>query len=169
MDTTHRLKIKIGEHEFEAEGFPEDVRAQFEVFKELIAKAPAPAPAKPGDLESGGKPDLSITDTMLDKIMRVEGRVVSLTARPNSVDDALLLLIYGQRVLRKVEAVTGSELTDGLSQTGGLDVARIDRRLEKAAAEVTTIGAHRAKRYRLTNTGMAKARSLAAELIAKVA
>ncbi len=40
MDDNYRLKIKIGQHEFEAEGPADVVREQFQVFKDLIASAP---------------------------------------------------------------------------------------------------------------------------------
>ena len=36
----YRLKIRIGEHEFEAEGPQEAVERQFEAFKELITFLP---------------------------------------------------------------------------------------------------------------------------------
>ena len=36
MDNISRLKTKIGAHEFEAEGSPEDVRRQFQEWQELV-------------------------------------------------------------------------------------------------------------------------------------
>lgn len=177
MDGNHRVKIKIGPHEFEAEGSAQVVQAQFEAFKELVATTPIPTtqPFSPGREASDEivppKRDLATTDSALDKIMKVDHRIVSFTVPPTSLGDALLLLLYGQKILRQNEAVSGAEIVDGLKTTGGLGGGRTDRLLDKAArdGDVIAIGQRRAKRYRLTNTGLAKARQLAADLIAKVA
>lgn len=180
MDDRYRLKIKIGVHEFEAEGPAADVREQFAAFKDLIAMNPAVAPPLPQNL--GGqdtvqvtitppRPDTSATDGALGKIMRVDNRVVSLTVRPDTADDAVLLILYGQRTIRENESITGGEVIEGLTATGGLAISRVDRLLEKLAREgsVIVIGERRGKRYRLTNTGLARARQVATEMISLVA
>jgi DNA-binding transcriptional regulator PaaX len=102
--------------------------------------------------------------------MHVEGRIVSLTVRPDSIEDGVLLLMYGQKMLRANDAVTGSELMSGLTHTGQR-VTRVDKTLVKASdkGDVIVLGAGRAKRYRLTNAGLAKAKDLAASQIARVA
>jgi hypothetical protein len=41
---------------------------------------------------------------------RTEDRVVSLTARPATIEDAALLILLGQRVSRGNDAVTGGEI-----------------------------------------------------------
>ncbi|HET9285653.1 MAG TPA: hypothetical protein VFR24_27185, partial [Candidatus Angelobacter sp.] len=46
------------------------------------------------------------------------------------IEDALMLTLLGQRTFRNNDSVTGSELTDGLRQSG-LNVGRVDWRLEK--------------------------------------
>jgi len=38
-DVVTKLKLKIGIHEFEAEGDPETVKASFEAFRQLVAEA----------------------------------------------------------------------------------------------------------------------------------
>jgi len=103
--------------------------------------------------------------------MKTEGRTISLTVRPSSAEDAVLLLLYGQKVMRENDAVTGAEVMDGITATGGLAVLRVDRLLEKLArlGDVIVIGEHRAKRYRLTNAGIAKGRQIAVDMIALVA
>jgi hypothetical protein len=96
---------------------------------------------------------------------------VSLTVKPNSAEDAVLLLLLGQRLLRNNESPTGSEIVDGAERTGGLDMGRSDRLFERIArnGDVIMIGERRGKRYRLTNTGISKARRIAATLIELVA
>ncbi len=118
-----------------------------------------------------GSQDLASPDASLDKIMKVEKRVVSLTARPQMVGEAVLLVLYGQKILRGNDAVTGGEVMDALVTTGGYMLPRVDRLLEKLSSDgdVIVIGEHRAKRYRLTNAGIIKARQLATDLLAIVA
>jgi hypothetical protein len=180
MDEHYRLKIKVGQHEFEAEGPADVVREQFDAWKEMIAFAPVNWSAQP-QLEqvttpstatmTTAKPDASSIDTMLDKIMRVDNRVVSLTVRANSVEDAALLILYGQKTLRQNDAITGGEVMEGMTATGGFSMARVDRLLEKLGrdGDAIVIGERRGKRYRLTNAGQTKARQIAADLIAIVA
>lgn len=181
MDDIHRLKIKIGPHEFEAEGTAEDVQQQFLAFKELITLAAStPSLMHHAQASQGGRaeeapqpsaPDMAGNGSeLLAKIMRVDGRNVSLTARPDGVNQAILLILYGQKELRQNDSVTGAEIMNGLVSTGGFSVKRVDRYLENLADEgaVIVVGEHRAKRYRLTNAGYARAGELAAALIATV-
>jgi hypothetical protein len=175
MDEPYHLKIKLFGHEFEASGPVEVVQVQFEMFKELVTSG-LPQPQKsPTEMATGdtlrNQQAVPIDATELAKIMNVKERTVSLTVRAESIEDSMLLIILGQRVLRNNELTTGGEIMDGLSVTGGIAVGRIDRLLEKIAREghIIVTGARRSKRYRLTNSGLAKAREIAAALLATVA
>jgi hypothetical protein len=178
-DTTTRLKTKIGENEFEAEGSPEYVREQFQAWQELVKLAstvPSKKTEKPGSESSGAgdqdnKIDPPNVDADLSKIMRTDGRYVSLTARTASVHDAVLVMLYGQKALRNNDSVTGAELLSGLASTGGFGAIRLDRILDKLATDgdVMSFGERRGKKYRLTNTGIARARAITGELIQAVA
>ena len=176
MEENYRLKIKIGDHEFEAEGPVETVREQFEAFKELV-KTPAAQTQNPPQ-----NPEMSVTlptlsqdmafdDSALGKIMRKEGRIVSLTIRPRTIEEALFLIILGQRYLRGMEITTGSEVMGGITATGGIAVSRIDRLLEKMGrdGDLIVMGERRGKRYRFTNAGLSKAQKIATEMLATVA
>ena len=169
MEGSSRLKIKIGDHEFEAEGPAETVQAQFRVFKELIAKTPGRKGLEPGELQPPPVPKNN-SQLRLDSIMKTEGRVVSLTARANLLEDAILLIILGQKTFRSIDGVTGSEIVDGL-KVSGQPADRIDRVITKLADDghVIITGVRRAKRYRLTNQGLAKAQEIAKAIIALVA
>jgi hypothetical protein len=187
MDDTYRLKIKIGPHEFEAEGPVQVVQDQFAAFKELVYSPAAsvplviastpPLPPIP-DAANGGAPKQEIKpeqqpeiDSRLDKIMRLDDRVISLTVPADSAEQAILLLLYGQKILRKNDSVTGSEVMDGITATGGLQISRADRVLDKLgeSGDVIVIGERRSRRYRLTNTGLAKARQVAGAKLELVA
>lgn len=179
MDDTYRLKIKLGADEFEAEGPIQVVQSQFAAFKELVeararvaaAQPPVVLPAPAVNADSAQKPETHAINERLDKIMQLNDRVVSLTARPNSGEDAILLLLYGQKILRQNDGVTGGEIVQGADATGGLAISRVDRVLDKLSVngDVIIIGERRSRRYRLTNSGVAKARQIAADLLAIVA
>lgn len=178
----YRLKLKIGQHEFEAEGDPQVVHEQFQAFRELIAamgnQTPAPPPVTLATSSpaaetpsSPATPEGRVEIVQFDKIMREDGRIVSLTIRPPNADVAVLLLLYGQKMMRSNDSVSGAEIMDGLTATGGLSVQRVDKLIEKLGrqGDVIIFGEHRAKRYRLTNAGLSKARQFASDFCATVA
>lgn len=167
-----RLKMKIGEHEFDAEGPVDVVAKQLADFKELIANLPAKTPEivlhdiVPDPTASSFLPSAA-SEVM--KIFAVNGRIVSLTAKPASESDAALLLLLGQKQLRAIEASTGSEIKEGLEQSGYKPL-RVDRMMDAFVAEglVLINGKNRGKRYRLSNPGLAKAQGLADDLKRKL-
>ena len=168
----YRLKIKVGEHEFDAEGPAEAVQRQFEIWKELIATAPRQVNDTPA---ANGQQDIPALNSdsaplALDKIMRVEDRVVSLTAPPELAPEAALLILLGQRQFRSNESVTGNEMMNGLQQSG-FRMTRVDRILDNLASDgfVIRSGQHRGTRYRLSNTGLLRAQELARNVLARIA
>jgi hypothetical protein len=173
MDEPYRIKIKIGPHEFEAEGPVEVVQEQFRLFKEMIVTVPPSIPETPKTRGNGPIPETrpysNLVDDSLHKVMKFDQdeRVVSLTVRPKSVEDAVLLILFGQKEMLSNEAVTGGAIMEGLTATGGLSISRVDRLFEEVgkAGDVIVIGEHRSKRYRLTNAGVNRAREIAEQLI----
>ena len=172
----YRLKIKVGGHEFEAEGPADVVAKQFADFKELVANLP---PATPDivlhdivDAPTATPSSSSLPSPKSDimKIFRVDGRVISVVAKPASESDAALLLLLGQKELRANEASTGSEVKDGLEQSG-YKPERIDRLMDGLFADglILISGAHRGKKYRLSNPGLVKAQAIADDLQRKMA
>ena len=165
-----KLKVKIGDHEFEAEGPIDVVQAQFTAWKDLIStvqvKQKEAEPVTPQKENSVTPP---LPHLPLEKIMKAEGRIVSLTARSETVDEAVLLILLGQKELRGNQEVTGSEVMDGLKQSGYM-LKRVDTLMDKLSTDgsVITIGVHRSRRYRLSNTGLTKALSIGKEVIATV-
>jgi hypothetical protein len=172
METT-KIRLKVGSHEFEAEGPPEVVQAQFEAFRELISKQTEKQEEKPSAIPQELKQDEEVTNRLphlpLERIVRATGRIVSLTALPASTEDAALLIMLGHKDLRNHENVTGQEIGDGLAQSGR-PVSRTDRIMEKpiASACVLKSGLKRSTRYRLSNVGHQKALLLARDLIASL-
>lgn len=170
---TSKIRVKIGENEFEAEGPTEIVQEQFLAFKEIIRLSSDKQKSRSDaelvkDITSHFVAD-GIPMLMLDKIMDVSGRIVSLTALPATPEDAALLIMLGHRDLRQNPTVTGQEIGDGLAQSGR-PVPRVDRIMESAIDEAAVLktGVKRATRYRLTNQGLVKAQGLARDLIATI-
>ena len=161
MDNQARVKIKVGEHTFEAEGSPEDVKEQYRLFVDLIGSMPqapqpipqTPSPQEPVYIQTLPPPTtVTVNEGALDKIMNVDGRIVSLTVRPKSLQEAILLLLLGHKALRASEYTTGAEIIDGLKTTGGLTFSRIDKLMEKISddGDIIINGERRGKKYRMT-------------------
>ena len=115
MDS-HKLKIKVGQHEFEAEGDAETVKAQFNIFKELVSGSVIePPPPQPPSQDEPAKPPAIQAETttgedvdgQLSKIMKVDKRTVSLTVRAGNIDEAVLLLVYGQKAIPRQRCRVG--------------------------------------------------------------
>lgn len=168
-----RIKLKIGDHEFEAEGPAETVERQFDIFKELISAMPRQLDNKRenGTVKASENKQLTEDSTRvsIEKVLHVSGRVVSLTALPTSTEDAALLIMLGQKDLRNNESVTGQEIGDGLALSGR-KVPRVDRIMERALNDslVLKSGVKRSTRYRMTNQGLTKALNIARDLIASL-
>ena len=169
METT-RIRTKLGDHEFDAEGPVETVQAQFEAFLKAVCIAPSQKPEVPKpnlpEVKENSNDPVSMPHIPIEKILHLSGRVVSLTALPKSVTDAALLIMLGQKDLRDNVTVTGQEIGDGLALSGR-EVPRVDRIMEQALKEqhVLKTGLKRGTRYRLTNVGLSRALTIAKELI----
>jgi hypothetical protein len=171
-----KLRMKIGDHEFEAEGPAESVQQQLAAFKELISSClvvntppVANTPEKQDETKENKDVAQQVSAPILDKVMHVSGRIVSLTAIPPSAEDATLLVMLGHKVYRNSDSVTGQEIGDGLAQSGRA-VERVDRVMVKPLKEglVLKSGIRRSTRYRLTNQGHQKALTIAKDLLANL-
>jgi hypothetical protein len=151
-----RVRIKVGENEFEANGPPEFVQAEIAGFKKLIGYKADPAANNPQSERAD-----------IEKVARINGRVVSLKVRTKSPVHSVLAVLLGQHLLRNNTKVMGSEIMDGLRQSG-YDISRADNILRDhvASANVTVVGRHRRRRYQLTPRGIEKAQAVARVLLA---
>ncbi len=160
-----RLRIKFGDHEFEAEGSTESVERQLEIFKRLVV----PGAALKAGIETTQESAADQAPLSLEKIMDVQGRTVSLRAAAK-VEDALLLLLLGQRQFRQHHILSGAEVMHSLRQSG-LEVQRADIALKRLAVKgnVIAIGRYRARRYQLSKSGLDGAEQIARRLISQAA
>ncbi len=158
--TDLRVKIKYGIHEFEAEGSVDAVERQVEAFKHFVEPPPVPPPAPEQSIqEKASEP--------LEKLLRVQGRVVSLTTETN-VSEGVLEIMLGYRRFLNMENVSGREIMEGLRKSG-FRIPRADSILAKHAKTglVITWGKQRNRRYRLTTDGILHAEQIARALITK--
>src|SRR5258705_11162724 len=101
----YRLKVKVNEHEFDATGPIDAVQSQFAAFTALIVSVMKIEPPFAASVAQAA-PSEQVPVSVEKVVMRLEGRMVSLTMRGRSLEDDLLLLLLGQKLLRHTDAVT---------------------------------------------------------------
>lgn len=178
---SHRLKVKLGPHEFEAEGPPDVVQAQFEAWKDLIQSIPTPAQASHHEVKSHESAPaaqaaiLNVDSEAISALFGVNEKqgVVFIKAHPvgeNRNADAALLVLYGlRRLLGKEDALAG-DIKDCLEESG-IRVDRIDRTVgsHTSSGLLMKSGFGKGGRYRLSNTGLRKAEELVLQLRSQMA
>lgn len=166
---THRIKMKIGVHEFEAEGPREIVTAQFDAFMSAVSSIPTVAPSPVNQLGTPITPAApeEVSRTILDRVFR-QGETLSLAALPhgdNAKADALLALLYGYLKLSEQQTVTGTSLMKS-AKVSGVTIERVDRTISAYQPDfVLAAGAKKARRYSLNNRGLAKAEEVIRTLV----
>jgi hypothetical protein len=159
-----RIKIKLGENEFEAEGPPNEVKTQVATFERLLGRpieTPLAAPSEEHAASEECAP--SIKD-----VARAHGKVVSLSVDCQSSSQAVLAMLLGHKELRAARWVSGSEIMAGL-RASGHQIVRADSILKRHATSghVVIQGKHRLKRYGLTTDGIERAQTIAQSLARK--
>jgi hypothetical protein len=172
MTVPHKIHVKLGQNEFEAEGLEETVKDQFAMFLEAIktvAHSPPPPPvqpARPEDHQNNGGNGSRVTTICRDVLNQVflldaDGQV-SLRVLPQSQTrdaDGLLLLLFGHRVLANQTDVLSGRLI-AAAETSGLTVDRVDRILSPYMDLVTKGGVKSGSRWGLRNTGVTRAEEI---------
>jgi hypothetical protein len=174
MTEAHKLRIKIGDAEFEASGTEETVKAQFEAFLAAVGagagktSTPKSQETPPGDKNgeqlSGGA---GADDDLLLQAVVVGKDLVSLKYLPkgdNRDADALLLLLYAYSKLRKEDSVLGTQLLRA-AKVSGLSLERVDRTMAKHESYILKGGARKGMKYSLNNQGKAKAQELLKQML----
>lgn len=177
MTSPHKIHVKLGPYEFEAEGSEAVVKEQFSLFLDIARTPPPPPPTPPpselpigdkGNSGNGCNPIHSLTEDMLTRIFSVdqEGQV-SLRILPqtdNRDADALLILLYGFRVLSDQMDVLSGRLLRAM-KISGLTINRIDRAMAPNNELVTRGGAKTGTRWGLNNRGVTKAEEIIAGVL----
>jgi hypothetical protein len=182
MEST-RLKVKVGVHEFDAEGPPDQVAAQFEAWKELIAGLQHSEQAT----NQNGRRTITLPADSVQEVKTRDGYaatwdifggdldrdLMTLKVHPPAGDtrdaDAILLVMYGYRKAGNdgdgMAEVPVTKLKESLD-VSGIRVPRIDRAVAPylRAGYLLKTGRGKGGVYRLTNTGFARAEELARRL-----
>ncbi len=169
-DTLHRLRIKIGNAEFDAAGSEESVKAQYSAFLEALKAAPpstgthTPPPFAPSP--GGAQPTPDQPNVLIDanavRAFTVRGESVSLNALPrteNPAADAILLLLWGYEHFKQQTSVPSTTLADS-ARSSGLDLDRVDRSLAPQNRYFMRAGSRKGTRYSLNNPGRTHAAAL---------
>ena len=162
----YRIRVKIGNAEFEAEGPEESVKEQFEAFKQLL-QLTVPRVIDPTTVisTSPSQAQQRVPESPDQERLRVlflfskTGDFISLAFRPqgdNLQQRALLLILYGFRRLLGQEDVPVGTLKRSLEQSG-FYVGRVDRIAMPLVKEGLVLkGGKKGKggKYKLTNLGL---------------
>jgi hypothetical protein len=151
--TEAKLRVKIGEHEFDATGPAETVEQYFQSFKQLISGSSALASAK------------EPKTTPFHKLVQLNGRTAFLKVAPKPEEAVLLVLLAQKRFLNN-ESVSGMEIMSGLRHSG-IRIRRGDQILARHARDgsVSVIGSNKKRRYGLTDAGVKRAEEIVQSLL----
>lgn len=174
MEDRHRVRFKVGNIEFEAEGEADLVHQQFlqtiQALKglpvaqivQVDAEAAGTAVQLPPDGEGGTK-NGSTLDDLVSRVLQIDGaglvslRLLPQTDKPEA--DALLLLLYGYQRLANIQPVLAIQLSKSARQSG-LQLERIDRDIMKHKSLIGVGGAAKGRRYSLNNQGLRRAEEI---------
>lgn len=164
---TCRLRVKIGPYEMEAEGPRDFVEKHYGSFSERIPQQSNQLATVPD--AANAAPLTAPSESVLAGIFKLEGKLITLTAKPNGKDqelEGMLLVLLGHKEMRGADLVSADELLYGMKQSG-FGVDRTDRLAARAEEQslITRTGIRRGTRYRLTNPGAEKARSIAGQML----
>jgi hypothetical protein len=174
-----KLRVKIGVHEFEAEGPRDLVTAQFEAWKQLAGLAPASPDAagiarQEATIAARDVRTADGREAALRNLFAVDAKqqLVTLRVRPTGQRrnaDAALLLLYGYRSSFAADEgvdVPAARLKAALLASGHRP-KRLDRAIAPhvAAGLVRKGGRHKHETYALTTPGCQHAAALARKLL----
>ena len=159
MNEKLRIRTKVGDAEFDAEGPAEIVKEQFDRFWRAAYGRSAPDPGRERTAPPAPTKEFHFEDEGLLRVFATRNRVLALRSTEGvSPTDAAILLLYGYLKAGSVQ-VTGATLLKSMRESG-IESARIDRLYDEAVGMVQSEGQRRGKRYRLTDAGKERAEAL---------
>jgi hypothetical protein len=166
--SAYRLKVRVGESEFDAEGPENTVKSQFELFLEALSangNGKSKNGSAPGHSDSPPRIDGDpIGEETWNRFYKEEGETdVSLKVLPstdNQNADALILLLYGYLHRKDADTVGSTDLL-AMAKKSGLRIDRIDRNIPAGHNRfIGRGGSRRGMRYSLNNQGQRYAQEL---------
>jgi hypothetical protein len=158
----HKIKVKLGDAEFEAEGAEDKVQAQYDQFLAALKHTEAQTVGKP-KVQAEGQP---VDDARLGRIfeLRQDKSIVFRVHPPEAFDpaDTLALLLLGYRRLAAKIHVLSTQLSRS-ARDSGLGEVRIDQLAQPFIPKFILRGGQRkGTTYTLTTQGETKAQEVAA-------
>ena len=192
MDNS-RVRLKIGPHEFEAEGSEESVKARLMEFRDLISgsplertrggtDAPAPPPAPEGlpliDAPFAKPAASKLSVQQVDLVFHPEpGRQgLSLRILPSTdkgvirqISNTMLVILFGYKEKLGVLEVPVIQITAAMRQSGFTTLKRLSTSFSQLQKEglALKIGAGKGTKYRATNKGLQLAEDLLHSTLAR--
>jgi hypothetical protein len=174
MSDTKRIKLKIGDAEFEADVPADQVQPMYDQFLAAIGNRPAistkaAAPETPNGVAPPiqQQPQGAMDEMILTKLYEVRSDgVITLRALPRGEQkeaDTFLLLLYGYRRIKNEEPVLGTQLLQSAKYSGMAEMRPADAFW---ATEQLVIrgGVKKGSTYQLNNPGVAKAEEIATKI-----
>ena len=174
---TSKIKMRVGVHEFEAEGSQSFVQAERQRFEALVRATHVPTET-PMAIQPQGSIQARSTSSIAApekeryaKIFKVDGQgVLALIGQLPGKDrerDAIILLLLGYQTMLMKNTVTGADLTKSMNHSG-YPTIRVDRMMGKYNTDGTILTGGKQRRgryYYLSAPGAEKAKSLAEEML----
>jgi len=177
MGSPYRIQVRIGSHEFVAEGDESSVRADYQRFLTQIGQTTIAAPTILTDIPERpvrhtammAQADLRLSPYEIEQLYAVEGEAVFLKVKLRTLErgpDGLLLLVLGfHQVLGKVEVEAGVLKKCGWKSPIGTQGLRLDRLMLKRAKYLDKEGISRGTSYALNVLGWRYAVELARQTL----
>jgi hypothetical protein len=165
MSELRRLKMKIGDAEFEAEVAEDEVQPMYDQFLSMLGhEGRTPKPAG-----SVAYPCMTFDQGGLTRIfdLHKDGAVL-LKVLPEGHDkeaDAILLLLYGYYVLKNEECVLATHLFRA-AERSGISVRRPVNLCVRNSRFVIRKGQRKGSNYALNRQGLAMAKKITARILA---
>ena len=177
---TYKLRVRLGDAEFEAEGPEDSVRREYEEWKRLRAAAATPAvvrqasDAAPDGIANTQVPERTgtLSDDQFHALFMFDDAKNLVTMRfvPQGearASTAMLLILLGYRRLMSLDEVPVTLVKAALERSG-LNVDRVDRDAAPDLLKESLVlkgGKGKGGRYGLTNLGVARAEAEAIRLL----
>jgi hypothetical protein len=166
MSELRRLKMKIGDAEFEAEVAEDEVYPMYDQFLSMLGER-RPPPAQAGFVQtSRTASDQSLLTRIFD--LRQDGTIVLkvLPDGPDSNTNAMLLLLYGYLLLKNEECVLATQLFRAAEQSG-FSLRRPAKECVRNGRFVVRNGQRKGSNYALNNQGLAVAKEITAKILGR--
>jgi hypothetical protein len=173
MSDTKRIKLKIGDAEFEADVPPDQVQPMYDQCLAAIGNRPgistkAAAPETPnGVVPPIPQPQGAMDEVILTKLYEVRSDgVITLRALPRGEQkeaDTFLLLLYGYRRIKNEEPVLGTQLLQSAKYSGMAEMRPADA-FWATEQFVIRGGVKKGSTYQLNNPGVTKAEEIATKI-----